>query len=146
MDNEDILSDIKTVLDISSRVDERVKIIQSGQAETHSRLNQLVYEINTLMTRVSVLESKNGGAVHKLEEDLHLLDKRVERIEPIALDFLKLAENMRETETRLFKIEDSHEGWAAKVKQYTGLVIQALWVIIVCYLLYKLGLNTPPIP
>lgn len=125
----EIVNDIKTVLDITSRMDERVKIIQSGQSETHNQLNKLAGDLVDLAERVTVIESRNG---HKTET----LEEKVE----IAKDRLNLFE------LRIIRLEDHKQNWLTTVKQYSGLVIQGVWVIVVCYLLYKLGINTPPLP
>ena len=154
----ELLNEIKVILDITSRVDERVKAIQTNQQDLTARLNQFIGELNQLTSRVFVLESKNGGKVHALEEQIDNLKTRVERIDMGGTEFFKkqfdeydetnedLDDKLRDLDKRLQKIETSNEGWQMKFKHYAGLVIQGIWVIIVCYVLYKLGINTPPIP
>lgn len=139
---QDVLNDIKQVLDISSRVDERVKIIQVGQHETHEQLKSLANALGHLTARVAVLEANN---VH---DSMHEVELKLERLEinKIPEQVYRLKERFDSTEMRVARLEEHKEGIVQKVKQYSGLIVQAVWVILVCYLLYKLGLNTPPIP
>lgn len=154
----EILNDIKIVLDITSRVDERVKLIQSSQQDLNVRMNQLIGEFNQLSSRVSVLESRNGGQLHAVIEDLVELRTRMERVDAVGSEaFRKFHDssrnNIEELEDENFKIksrlqtlESYNDSWQARVKHYGGLFIQGIWVIIVCYLLFKLGLTTSPLP
>lgn len=158
MPTSDLLNEIKMVLDISSRVDERVKMIQASQSELGLRMHQLVSESSQLGSRVSVLESKNGNKSHELEGMIHDLETRVERIDVGGTSMYKeqygeLEDQLKEVNRkldnmvlRLAALETSSEGWTSKFRQYSHLLIQGIWVVIVCYVLYKLGLNTPPLP
>jgi chromosome segregation ATPase len=143
--SDEVVSDIKAVLDITSRVDERVKFVQENQIETHDRLNQLSKEITTLMSRVSVLESENGSKAYKEIQELEL---KVEKSDIAKLpDFIDQVNNkLSFLDHRIASLEDAKNGMAEKVKRYFGLVVQGAWVIIVCYLLYKLGLSAPLTP
>lgn len=154
----ELLNEIKVILDITSRVDERVKAIQTNQQDLTARLNQFIGELNQLTARVFVLESKNGGKVHAIEEEIDRMKTRVERMDVGGSEFYRrhvenydeteeeVEKNLADLDKRLQKIEQTNEGWQTKVKHYAGLLIQGVWVIIVCYILYKLGINTPPIP
>lgn len=154
----EIVNDIKQVLEISSRVDERVKQIQVVQQELTARMNQMYSEFNQLTGRVLVLESKNGNKIHILEEEIDELEKRIEKIDFGGTEIMKttikevnteiesLDDSSKDMQSRLQMLEHSNQGWEGKVKYYSGLLMQAAWVIIVCYILWKLGINTPPIP
>jgi hypothetical protein len=162
--NIEMLNDIKQVLDISSRVDERVKIIQTGQQELNARLNHFIDELNILTGRVLVLESKNGNLVHQLEDEVGELGVRLERMDIGAevsketLVYLKnkdsqlnnrvedISVQVSDITHRLSVLEGHNEGWHTKAKHYGNLLVQALWVIAVCYILFRLGISTPPIP
>jgi len=158
MSNTDLISDIKMVLDISSRVDERVKMIQLTQQELSIRLHQLVSDCSNITARVSVLESKNGNRLHAFEEEIREIQTRIERIDLIGTSTFKV--NIDETYktlelldeksnvliARINKLEEHNEGWRSKTQHYGHLLVQGIWVVIVCYVLYKLGINTPPIP
>jgi chromosome segregation ATPase len=154
----ELISDIKQVLDISSRLDERAKIIQSNQEEMNQRLNRMIGDMHQLSSRVSVLESKNGGKIHELEDQINDLHIKVETMNVVGTsymqkkeaaeknDFKEMDEQMNKLVMRLSALETVNDSWHSKIKHYGGLVIQGIWVIIVCYILFKLGINTPPIP
>lgn len=154
----DLMDDIKQVLDISSRVDERAKLIQDTQKELTERINTFSHEFNMLSARVLVLESKNGGRLHEIQDDISDLKSRMDRIDVGGTEVFNRAINNIEKERqdivdklhdvirRVQSIELSHEGSQSAINRYVHLFIQGLWVIIVCYVLYKLGLQTPPIP
>lgn len=156
--NSELVNDIKQVLDISSRVDERAKLIQATQKELTDRLNAFSQEFNLLSSRVLVLESKNGGRIHEIQDDINTLRSKIDRIDiggPEAFNRVmgeinkerdEVIDKLHDIARRVQYIESSNEGSQSKVKQYVHLFIQGIWVIIVCYVLYKLGLQTPPIP
>lgn len=157
MQNSELLTDIKQVLDISSRVDERVKIIQQNQQEMNARLNAFMIEFNTLSGRVMVLESKNGGRVHDIEDSITRLASRVERIDAAGTEaFQKVfADNKKDNDEsedelhslkrRVDTLEHNNDNWQTKIRQYGGLVVQGAWVVIMSYILFKLGLqNSKP--
>lgn len=153
MQQGEMFNDIKQLLDISSRVDEKVKTIQSTQQELSSRLRELTEDMSEMAARLMVLESKNGGRTHIIENQVRELENKVDVMN--ASGTSKFCKVHAEEDTfskcktldfRLQKLEGINDGWQAKVKQYSGLVIQGVWVVIVCYILYRLGLNGPPIP
>ncbi len=151
---QDVLGEIKSLLDISSRVDERVKNIQQNQQELNVRVNQFLGEFVQLSSRVVVLESKNGGQIHKVEDAITEINLEMQRMNSEGTSyFQKKMEDEREMrdlvkllETKVAKLEVHSDSWQNKMKQYGGLFVQGVWVVIICYVLYKLGLNTIPLP
>jgi chromosome segregation ATPase len=157
LQTSELLNDVKQVLDISSRVDERVKLIQVNQAELNSRFNALVDDFNNLSARVMVIESRNGGKSHEIEEKIGKLHSRVDKIDVNTEAFRQSLGSIKKLDKeesikihdmirRIYMLEHDSEGWQGKIKQWGGLVVQGIWVIIVCYLLLKLGLNPAPLP
>lgn len=153
MQQGEMFSDIKQLLDISSRVDEKVKTIQSTQQELSLRLRELTDDMSQMSARLMVLESKNGGHIHVIENQVRELETKVDIINANGTakfskihsdeDVLSKCKTM---DFRIQKLEGINDGWQARVKQYGGLVIQGVWVVVVCYILYRLGLNGTPIP
>lgn len=162
---QDVLGEIKSLLDISSRVDERVKNIQQSQQELNTRVNQFLGEFAQLSSRVLVIESRNGGKLHEIEDTLNKMQDnlvtfnlKLEKIDIAGTAFENknntAGKEVQEEQTealevlkeKVAKLEMHNESWQNKVKYWGALVIQGVWVIIVCYILYKFGLNTPPIP
>lgn len=154
----DLSADIKLVLDISSRVDERVKIIQSNQLELSSRMHQVSTDIVAVSSRVTILESKNGNRINEVEDELNEMVRRVDRMDVAGTsEFRHFADTVEKavvdlkthdqaTDFRLRQLEGGNDGWKSKMEFYWGLGVKAIWVCVVCYVLYKLGLNPPPIP
>lgn len=121
-----LVNDIKLVLDITSRVDERVKIIAESQQQMNTRLNHFIDEHNTLASRVTVLESKNINKIYDTVQDLE--------------------EKVVTLKSRIGNLEEHKQSILDKSKQILGFVYQAIFIIAVCYILYKLGISSPPIP
>lgn len=153
----EILNDIKQVLEITSRVDERAKLIQLTQQEMATRINQLASELSNIGGRVMVLESKNGGKIHEIEDEIKQITKRLERIDVSDeitkgqyKDLIEGQKNFSEKigviSNRVQVLENNNDSWQVKVNHYGGMIVQAIWIIIVCWILYKLGISTPPTP
>lgn len=142
MPQNDIPSQIAKILDITSRVDERMEIIQKGQNDINQRLDGLVATISNDTSRISVLESKNGNRTHQVEEDVHDIDLRLTKIEVNQIP----NESIHQLEIKVAAILQSSSGWTTQVRFYINLVVQGLWVVIVSYLLYRLGISSPPGP
>lgn len=138
--------ELKKLLDLTTRVDERVKLIVERQQEMHSRLNQFAADHHELTTRVSIVESN--------AEDLETLDQLRQRVtmleahgsEPVNKQVNELEDEVDIIEDRVKKLEDHHEGMWGKINKLLGLLVHGVWIIVVCYLLYKMGINTPPLP
>jgi len=58
----------------------------------------------------------------------------------------EITDKFIELQTRLQALEHSNDSWQGRVRHYGGLIIQGIWVIVVCYALFKLGLNPTPLP
>jgi DNA anti-recombination protein RmuC len=121
-----LTEDLKLVLDITSRLDERAKIIADGQQKIDNRLDHFANDYNNLVSKVRVLESKNIG---KIIDDLKDLEERISRMRG-----------------RVEKLEDHKEGITDKLKLASSYIFQGSFIILVCYILYRLGLSTPPMP
>jgi uncharacterized protein (DUF3084 family) len=138
--------EMKKLLDLTTRVDERVKLIVERQQEMHSRLNQFADDHNELTTRVSIVESNS--------EDLQTLDQLRQRItmleahgsESLNKQVDELEDQTYAMDNRIRKIEEHNAGLWGKINKFLGLLVHGIWIIVVCYLLYKMGINTPPIP
>ena len=158
MPSNDLMNDIKTVLDISSRVDERVKMIQASQVELSSRMHQMAADLVSVGSRVTVLESKNGNRIHEVEDELNDVARRVDRMDHVGTEgsrsftdsagklLAELKDQGRSLAARIQVLESGNDGWQSKFTFYWNLAIRGVWVVIVCYILFKLGLNTPPLP
>jgi hypothetical protein len=114
---------LKSVMDITSRIDERVKVIMEKQNESDKRFVMLMEHFNNLSARVAILESKDNEKLKDQVEHsrglIHELEKQVQ--------ILKLN-------------SDSH---ADKWKGVIQNVIQVMTTVGIGYILWKLGLPSP---
>ena len=159
---KDLQTEIKLVLEMTARVDERVKLVVEKQSEMTHRLNGFIDSHNALLNRVSVIEAKNGNGMHEVKNKVDGIVERVvkleadqtnvhvERIENTVGECREIMEEVRRelvaVEKRVHKLEEASAGMWSKTKFVLDLVAKGIWVLIVCWLLYKFGLNTPPIP
>ncbi len=150
-----MLNDLKLVLDITSRVDERVKMIAEGQSELTQRLNKFIDEHNSLAVRVKLIETFAGDKlitdVSEIRMGLDRIKSRTDLIESIGAAPMRekmdtLAKSFDDMRVRLEQMELSHNSVSEKFKHIGGLIVQGIWVIIVCYVLFRLGINSPPLP
>lgn len=159
--SSDLLQEIKIILDITSRVDERVKLIQSNQQDLNHRVNDFLSEFNELSSRVSVIESKSGGNLHLLEQTINEMKIKIENIDiggtkssyktqeeldDLESDISDIKNRIAKIDEKVGRLQDHKNSWEDKANKYFNFITQGVWVIIVCYVLYKLGLQSPPIP
>jgi archaellum component FlaC len=114
---------LKSVMDITSRIDERVKVIMEKQNESDKRFVMLMEHFNNLSARVAILESKDNEKLKDQVEHsrslIHELEKQVQ--------VLKIS-------------SDSHtDKWKGIIQN----VVQVITTIGIGYILWKLGLPAP---
>lgn len=154
---DEIRSELKLVYELTARIDERVKLMIEKQQEMTSRLNEFIDAHNLLVSRVSVLESKNGNHIYKVDARINELIERLTfvevespinkiKLEEIEEDLISNKDKIEQIKSKINKLEDDTNSLWRKIKQMVNLVIQGAWVIAVCYLLYKLGLQAPLVP
>lgn len=117
---------IQKLFDLSTRIDERVKAIQTNQANLESKIESLVTSHNLAMQKIVVLESR----------DVKYLDS-------------KLSEREREISSmdkRLSTVEASSGQNQDRWNKIMSFVIQLVWVILAAWLLMKLNLQAPAVP
>jgi hypothetical protein len=152
---DDMRADMKLVLDMTTRVDERLKSICEKQQEVNSRLNQFSDTLSDMMSRVRVLEA--GHDLYTLD-DMDRVRDRLTMIEakgsPAFIQDQKetegliagLTTHITNVDRRLSRIEESNQGFWGRVNKFTQMVTHGIWVIVVCYLLLRLNLTIPAIP
>lgn len=146
-----LVEEIKQIIDITSRVDERVKMIAESQHQINNRLNHFIDEHNSLVSRVHVIESKNG---HKTQELITTLDEklmksatRIEILETVGSQkSQKIAGEFDLLKIRVKELEDHRQGLSDRAKTIINYIWQGAFLIIMGYVLYRLGLPTPPVP
>lgn len=118
---------IQKLFDLSTRIDERVKSIQSKQDNLERRIEDLIHSHTDSMRKIAVLESQIDTSslekkLDEMENDLQALDKRLATVETYT--------------------GNSNERW----KSIASFVVQLIWVILAAYLLTKLNLQSPAVP
>jgi hypothetical protein len=117
---------IQKLFELSTRIDERVKSIQVKQVEQDARLEALNKLYNEAVQRIVVLESRNNSTV--------------------VTDVASHSNKLNDIDKRLTALEHTSKGNESRWTTIWGLLIQLCWVIVVGFVLYKLGLNQPPAP
>ena len=150
-----LAEELKLVLDITSRVDERIKMLVEYQTSVNHRLEKLSSDYNELLNKINVVESSND---RRIRDAIESVNQKISKIEILLENMNRMGSNKTQLfieETRkdidllrnkIEKLTEYETDRMQKIKSFLGLVVQAVWIIIVCYLLYKFGLNAPPTP
>lgn len=73
---------IKSVFNLTSRIDERVKMIHEKQQEMDKKFSRLIESQGNLNSRVSVLESTSETEeIQKLEKTVHNMELMLKEVE-----------------------------------------------------------------
>lgn len=121
---------IQKLFDVSTRIDERVKLIQQKQSELDSRIESIMREHNSLNQKIAVLESNSSlPSVAALEKKLEESKKEVDLID-----------------RRLINVEYATSTNQDRWSKISAFVIQLIWIVIAAWVLFKLNLNAPPVP
>lgn len=134
---------IQLVFDLTSRVDERVKMLIERHNELDQRVTKLLELHQATINRLVVLESKDYP---ELKEDMGKIKRDVS-------DIVRLNDELSEIADRLTSLETKNELISLKLGTQDNrwaLIFDAIWkmglMLVAGYILYKLGLQAPPIP
>lgn len=117
-----ILDSIKLLNDLTTRLDERVKIVVEKQGELQREVDHLSALMNSVKERIAIVE-RNDDAINNIKVNHENYGYRIVKLETTA----------SQSEGRWQKI--------------TNFAIQIVYVVVSCYLLWKLELgniSTPP--
>ena len=117
---------IQKLFDLSTRIDERVKAIQSNQFNLENRIESLVSSNHASMQKIAVLESR----------DIKYLDIKISECEKQASVL----------DRRLMTVESATGQNQDRWNRIMSFVIQLVWVILAAWLLLKLNLQAPAVP
>lgn len=110
---------IKDLHDLTTRVDERVKHLIEKQCDMEQKMNR----IDELSERTAVLESKASAVDH--------MNASISNIEQTNLM----------DDKRLTALEASHQTIQSRWQKMTGFILQLVWAIVACYVIFRLGLS-----
>lgn len=119
---------IQKLFDLSTRIDERVKMIQSRQEKMDRRIDELVARQTQIMQKIAVLESK--------EEGKDIFEERITNLEKAFIS----------ADKRLDSAEGKNEINSDRWKTIGSFVVQLVWVVLAAYLLTQLHLQSPAVP
>ena len=148
---------IKSVFDLTSRIDERVKMLVERQNDVEERLDKFLEIQQTLSNRISIIETKDVSMVktevNVVRNDVADLSKKVAIIESQDYQIEELKIKVRELNTKLELLEIKSEGHGFNVqhneKRWATIfdfVFKLSFILLGGWLLYKLGLQSPPTP
>jgi len=154
MSEYNLMDEIKELINLTSRIDEKVKNVADSQLQMNQRLNHFIDEHTSLSAKVQLLESKMENRLHDVtsnfDEKFLKIISRLEVLESVgSVRQQKLIEDVtasfHEIKDRLKELESHKKSVTDRIKQVFGYVWQGVYMIIIAYLLYKLHLN-PPLP
>lgn len=131
--SKEVIQSIKAIFDLTARVDERVKMLAEKQINTEKKIEMIVVVQNDMATKLGILETRNGN---HLKEDMNSLTDEVQ----------ELYDNVKNLDTRIANMEKAKNVNDNRWSLVFDFIYKTFWVIFVCYLLYKLNLQAPPLP
>lgn len=121
---------IQKLADLTTRIDERVKLIQMKQSDLEDRIENVIGRHTEILQKIAVLESHNNAtAFSLLSKDIEETDREVYMIDK-----------------RLISVESISGSQQERWKGVTSFLVQLIWIILAAWVLMKLNLNPPPIP
>lgn len=118
---------IQKLFDLSTRIDERVKSIQTKQDQLEKQIDNVMNQHMAVLQKIAVLESYRNEA--DADDKIKELEKAVTSIDK-----------------RLTILEGNDSKNSAHWNRVATFIIQLVWVVIVSYILMKLNLQSPAIP
>lgn len=109
-----LTNSIQNLNELAARLDERVKNIGINQIELETKLDKLSLQFSQYSERLAILE----------KEDINKLDMLIS-----------------DSEKRIIKLEIIASQYEGKWQKISGFVVQLVYAIITCYILYKMGFN-----
>jgi len=78
---EEFSSSLKLVFDLTSRIDERIKTLVEDNNESKTKLEKLADAQNDFLSRVIILENKNGAReIAELKNDINSVEGQLNRL------------------------------------------------------------------
>lgn len=134
---------IQLVFDLTSRIDERVKMLIEQQNDLEGRVEKLLEMHQSSNSRLVLLESKEYPS---LKEDLA-------RIKENVLTIALISKEVEGLQSKIQTLEIKSEMIAMKMGTHDNrwlLAFDTIWklglMLVAGYILYKLGLQAPPVP
>jgi hypothetical protein len=123
--NEQVNNSIESIIELTTRIDERVQAIMKKQDLLESKSNNQSDTLHTLNTDLLLLESISGKVLQ-------------EEVKKISNDIINI-------KSRLENVENKTNVQENKWKTVVDFILKIIWILITAYLLIKLGLQVPAI-
>jgi len=79
---KEMLGSLKLVLDLTSRIDERVKILIENDSDAKERIDKLFENQSGIISRLTILENKNGiQQLNEMKQDIKQIDIKINELD-----------------------------------------------------------------
>lgn len=127
---EQVNNSIKSIIELTTRIDERVQLMMRKQDGLEEKLEDHIEFLNELKIDLKLLDSKSGRT---LQEEVSRISKEINEIKNKLDNVEKNSNNVS-------------NDWKSITKGTLTFVVQIIWVVIAAYILYKLGIQSPAVP
>ena len=117
---------INHIIELTTRVDERVQSLMKHQHVLENKLDGQIDDINDLNIKIKIIETQD--------------------IDSILQEVKEIRSALHKLELKLQVLESSSTNQEARWKTIFSFSLQLVWVVLAAFLLYKLGLQAPAVP
>ena len=135
---------IKSVFDLTSRIDERVKMLIEKQNELDDKFEKIMHQNSNLSTRLSVLESKDFGSI---KSDIEDIEKRLVVLE-IKFKNDKTTDKIDKLDNQVRELELKQQGHdifklstEARITRSIDIIFKLVIGVATGFLLWKWGIK-----
>lgn len=163
MPDQELLKEIKRVVELTTRVDERIKVIAESHERMADRFDKFLDQHAELTSRVIKLESSSehiaimDKKITSVEEDQQKLVNRVVTVEATTPYALKIVDQslaaLNQLANRVSKVESDQNttgntmtSWHKWINWAGDWSFKMAWIIIAAYILARIGLGGVNIP
>ncbi len=138
-----VTNSIKSVFDLTSRIDERVKMLVERQNDADERYDKVLELLQQLVNRVTILESKD---VSNVKTDLNEINKRIAIMESSGAkhDIEDIKQKIHTLDLRVEAINMRTVNQEGRWAKLFDLVFKLTIMLIGGYLLFRFGWQAPP--
>lgn len=134
---------IQMVFDLTSRTDERVKMIIEHQKEIEEQIEKLIIRTDSISHRLSIIDANDFASI---KNNLHSLREKVAVItnDNSYKELIELRAKIQSIELKAENIQIRLGFHDHRWSQIFDLIWKMALMCIAGYILYKLGLQPPP--
>lgn len=109
--------------------------------------NELIKEVSKSIRGLYELTTRVDERLKAIEEKQEKLDERISgELHSIENEVKNINKEINALDKRIIIVESLTENQESKWKTVIGYVMYGVFILIICYLLYLLKINPPPIP